>query len=325
MQINEATFERCILKLGYVPFEQDEGWRKFQRQKGNEFLFFVDNEVQPHIACCGRVLSKPLLGRILDVMGEVMTDEAVSEKILKEFFQMLIKDAACNMIVYNSTSVYSADKEIALRRAGFNRPFGSRTCPLTIFVDLQNDSNAKRDRNWKRNVKKAIDNHLEFTYVEKPKMEDAVIVCQMFKELSENKHLGYTLNQEGLFQLLSNPNYRLYYVCHEGHPICARIVYHCKNMAEDVFAANSNESRLFSATHFMMECVFSDLSKMGLETFDFSRIPPSTNETDSVYVFKRASGGDNIQYLGEWVWAKNRILPFLFSVFNFFVRKAHHY
>ncbi len=324
MLVNESVFDQCIAKLGHIPFEQSQGWRKYQERRGIKHLYFVDNEEQPNMACCGRVFKKHVIGKILDITGEVIKAE-LSDKVMRSFYKLLIEESGCDMITYNSKAIYEVDMEVALRRAGFNRPLGSRTCPLTIFVDLVNDNDRKRDRNWKRNAKKAVESNLVFKWVEKPTKEDTSMVCQMFEELSETKHLGYNLELESLYQLITSPNYRLYFVYREDRPICARIVYLYKDMAEDVFAANSNESREYSATHFMMDSLFKELAVMGATHFDFSRIPPSNNETDSVYAFKKASGGDEIQYVGEWIWSKKRLTPLFFSIYNFFIRKSHHY
>ena len=324
MRVNESDFDNCISRLGHVTFEQDKGWRVYQESRNIPYLYFVDDVDHPNMACCGRVYKKPFVGRILDIVGEVCA-VSLSEKVMKCFYKSLIDDSCCDMITYNSKAVYSVDTEVALRRVGFNRPLGSRTCPLTIFVDLVNDNESKRDRNWRRNVKKAVESNLTFRFVENPTKEDATIVCRMFDEMSEKKQLGYSLEPDDLYKLITNSGYRLYYVCREGRPICARIVYLYKGMAEDVFAANSNESREYSATHFMMDSLFSSLKDLGATVFDFSRIPPSNNETDSVYAFKKACGGYTVQYLGEWIWAKNKNTSLLFAFYNFYYRKAHHY
>lgn len=325
MLVNESIFNQCVEKLGHIPFEQDKGWRDYEIKRGMSYLYFVDSEQQPTMACCGRVLKKPLVGKILDIMGEVKSKMPLSEKVMRNFYHSIIEDAGCDMILYNSKAVYDFEMEIAIRRAGFNRPLGFCTCPLTIYVDLLDDTERKRDRNWKRNAKKAAESNLAFEHIEHPTMEDAEIICHMFDEMSETKHLGYTLKPESLYILISSPRYRLYFVRKEGRVLCARIVYVYGEMAEDVFAANSNESRECSATHFMMDCVFNDLKTTNAKVFDFSRIPPSDNETDSVYVFKRATGGGGGAYLGEWMWTKKRITPLLYSIYNFYFRKAHHY
>lgn len=325
MLVNESVFDQSILKLGHVPFEQSKGWRTYQEQRGMPYLYFVDNEAQPSIACCGRIIKKPFIGKILDITGEVISKEDLTEKVLRKFYQSLIEDAGVDLIVYNCKVMYDVKKDIALRRSGFNRPLGSRICPLTIMVDLVTDTDNNRDRNWKRNAKKAVESDLKFEYIAKPTMEDAKTVCHMFDEMSETKHLGFTLEPKSLYELIISSGYRFYYVCKDGKPLCARIVYVYRDMAEDVFAANSDDSREYSATHFMMDSVFKDLKGIGATSFDFSRIPPSNNETDSVYIFKKATGGKEVQYLGEWIWAKKQIVPLLFCIYNFYVHKSHHY
>ena len=325
MLVNESVFDQSIVKLGHVPFEQSKGWRTYQEQRGMPYLYFVDNEAQPSIACCGRIIKKPFIGKILDITGEVLINGDLSEKVMRKFFNSIIEDAGCEMIAYNSKVMYNVKMDIALRRAGFNRPLGFRTCPLTIMVDLVSIKNQKRDINWKRNLRKASESNLVFEYVAQPTMDDAKKVCLMFDEMSKTKQLGFSLEQESLYKLISSPGFRLYYVLKEGRILCARIVYLYKNFSEDVFASNSDESRDYSATHFMMESVFTDLNNLGATVFDFSRIPPSNNETDSVYVFKREAGGNEKQYVGEWIWAKKQIVPLLFCIYNFYIHKSHHY
>ena len=127
------------------------------------------------------------------------------------------------------------------------------------------------------------------------------------------------------FLFNKDDNFKLFYTLKDDIPLCARIVYIKNGMAADVFAANSFESRKYSATHFMMERIFDHLKEQGIKVFDFSRIPPSNNETDSVYVFKNSAGGYPVQYNGEWIWSKKRIYSLAFCVYNFFIRKAHQY
>ena len=325
MLVNESIFDQSIVQLGHITFEQDKGWRNYEKKRQMDYLYFVDNEVCLNIACCGRVIKKPFIGKILNITGEVLSKDDLSEKVMRKFYQSLIEEADCDMITYNSKAPYKAEMDIALRHAGFNRPLGFRTCPLTIFVDLVDDNEYRRDRNWRRNAKKAIENKLTFNYIDQPTLEDAKTVCRMFDEMSKTKHLSYGLEPDCLFELVSRPNYRLYYVCKDGRPLCARIVYIYKGMAEDVIAANSNEAREYAATHFMMDSVFKDLNRIGATVFDFSRIPPSNNETDSVYVFKKASGGKEVQYLGEWMWTKKKYAPLFFAFYHFYYMKLHHY
>lgn len=321
MLVTSDIFFSCIEKIGNIPFEQTKEWYDYKQKNGVEFLFFVDNPQDPSIACWGRILTKRFIGRILDIIGEVQK-QGISQKQISKFYASLIVDAKASMITLNSVSKYSCEFEIAIRRAGFVRPLGFRTCPLTICV---NPFLYSPDRMWKRNVKKAKEEELEFMCVERPILSDLQLVCSMFDELRDMKSLGYSLLAEELLNLFKSDSFKLFFVKKEDKYLCARIVYLYKNHAADVFAANSYESRKYSATNFIMEEIFGWLKERGVDNFDFSRIPPSNNETDSVYIFKNSSGGYPMQYNGEWIWAKNRFTSLFFSIYNFYMRKAHQY
>ena len=64
------------------------------------------------------------------------------------------------------------------------------------------------------------------------------------------------------------------------------------------------------------------MKEKGVESFDFSRIPPSNDERDSVYIFKNCAGGYPVQYNGEWIWSKNKYTPLLFGIYNFITKKG---
>ena len=67
------------------------------------------------MACCGRVFKKHVIGKILDITGEVIKAE-LSDKVMRSFYKLLIEESGCDMITYNSKAIYEVDMEVALRR-----------------------------------------------------------------------------------------------------------------------------------------------------------------------------------------------------------------
>lgn len=321
MQVSKEEFLLCQQKIGNIPFEQSREWLEYKERNDVEFLYFVDYIDDPAICCWGRVQNKKFVGKILDIQGESMR-KGITPKLVNKFYESLISDKF-SLILINSISKYDVDFEISLRRAGFNRPLGNSVCPLTIFVNTQGDR--KPARIWSRNIKKSLTFDLSFAEIISPTMEDAKIFSDMFGELAETKHLSYLLDATKIFNLLKSDNYKLFFVYKEGKPVCGRIVYINGDCAADVYAANADESRTCCATYLIMERIFEYLKGIGVKEFDFSRIPPSNNETDSVYIFKNFSGGKAVQYNGEWMWAKKKHIPLMFAIYNFYFRKAHHY
>lgn len=323
MVITEEQFYTSVEKMGvYIPFEQTKAWNDFKRTPNIQFIYFIDNLEDPQQACWGRIYEVKMIGRIIDIAGEVQKDN-VTKRMITKFFKSIIEESSANMITYNCARIYEVEREIGLRCAGFVRPLGNRICPLTQFIDIQSDRNS--DSDWKRNLKRATANRLTFEVLEHPTTEDAAIICGLFNELKARKSLGFSLSVNKVAELIKQSGYRVYYVRHEGKILCARIVYIHKSHAADVFAANSFESMKYSATHFIMEQIFAWLKERGVKTFDFSRISPSTHNANTIYQFKDAAGGYPIQYSGEWIWTRKHNTLLLFCIYNFFLHHGYNY
>ena len=144
--------------------------------------------------------------------------------------------------------------------------------------------------------------------------------------MSELKKLKYLLERESLAILLSSSDIRTFMVKNkENRIIAARIIYEHNRVLSDVFAANSNEARECGATFFLMDNILNLLKREEKLKFDFGRIPPSNNATDSIYVFKNATRGRKVQYNGEWVLYKRKWIEYLMFIYKQFVIKKQRY
>lgn len=319
MTVTKQMFYQCLQRMNcYIPFEQTYGWNEFKATAGVQFIYFVDNTETPMQACFGRVYHKKIAGCIVDICGEVKK-EGVSKRQITQFFKSIIEDAHASMITYNSINIYRVEDEIGIRCAGFIRPWGNRVCPLTQIIPVQEERN--HDSDWRRNLKKAKKAELTFEMVNIPTDNDAALFTHLFDELKQRKHLGFSVEKDKIAALLHQPEFKLCYARYEDRVVCARIIYVHHKQAADVFAANSFKAMKCSATHFIMENIFEWLKGQGIEIFDFSRISPSANETNSIYQFKDAAGGYPVQYLGEWIWTKKESTRLLFALYNFFTCK----
>ncbi|RBP27057.1 hypothetical protein DFR65_1116 [Oceanihabitans sediminis] len=324
IQINDSeVFFQIQKKIGKIPFTQSEGWYKQQLQQKGNIVFFVDSKTDSNIAFWGKVQNIPFTqNKILFVNGETISQD-INEKKIRSFYKKLL-ELNYTAIEFNSNSEYNIDYEIGLRRAGFVRPIGLFSCPLTI--NFQVSEEFRFDNNWKRNVKKAIAAELQFKEIKNTSTEIVLDVISMFKEMADLKNLGYQLEEDSLTSLLKSHDMRLFMVYDKlGTPIAARIVHDNKPFASDIYAANSIEARDTGATYFIMQSIFEVLKKENYKEFDFGRIPPSNHATDSVYVFKNASRGKKIQYNGEWSFYKNHLIEILMFFYKNFKLKKQRY
>jgi len=324
IEIKDAdVFFEIQKKIGKIPFSQSEGWYKHVLDKNNDISFFVDNQTNVNIAVWGRVQKIPLSKKKLFLVNGETVSTDLNEKKTIQFYKLLI-DFGFDGIEINSDNKYNIEFEIGLRRSGFVRPLGFFACPLTIDFKIQQDYNF--NRNWKRNVKKAIAAELHFKEVKNITIDVVLSVISMFKEMADLKSLSYQLEEVSLTSLLKSADMRLFMVCDkQGKPIAARIIHDNKPYASDVYAANSLEARDTGATYFIMQRIFETLKKESYTQFDFGRIPPSNHATDSVYVFKNASRGEKIQYNGEWCFYKNKYIELLMFLYKNFKLKKQRY
>lgn len=308
--------------LSFVPFSQSEGWYNYIRSKENDVVFFVDNQRDIKIASWGRVQKLPFLtGSILRLDGESYSQD-VNAKIFKKFYSELLK-SKYKGIEINSGNIYRVEYEIGVRRAGFKRPLGLVSCPLTINVDIK--SEFRFDNNWKRNIKKAKLAGLEFNEIQNPSEIDINTIVNLFSQMARLKNLGHSLERNSLEALIKSNDMRTFLVYKDNVPVAARIVYDNKPFSCDIYAANGAEARNCGASYFIMQNIFEVFKEEGFCLFDFGRIPPSNHETDSIYVFKNSSRGEKVQYNGEWVFYKSSFIEYLVHFFRLFIQKSQRY
>ncbi len=311
----QAEFER-------IPFSQSEAWYNYIRSQGKEVVLFMDKLNSPAILTWGFIEIIPVFRKkILRIEGECYRQGSGED--IQRFYKDL-RDLDYAGIELNSNTVYDIEFEIHLRRAGFLRPIGTFSCPLTIEIDLEGELNG--NRNWKRNVKLAESNNLKCYPILQPTPETVNKIISMFTEMAELKKLGYQLSAESIQELMGSPGTRTILVSNEdGVPIAARIIHVHKKHASDVFAANSNLARNCGATFLLMQYIFETLKAESLQSFDFGRIPPSNHASDNVYIFKNSARGKKIQYNGEWCSYRSKFMELSIFIYKWFKIKKQRY
>jgi len=320
-KINSDTYFQIQKKLHHIPYSQSKGWFKYK--EAEKIVFFTDSVEDPNVMFYGIEKQIPLLGgKILLVESECLKN-GIGEKTFRNFYSEIVK-TEYKGIEINSNNTYNVDYEIALRRAGFKRPLAIFNCPLTIEIDLNKEFNF--DNNWKRNVKKATKAELIYKELKTITETDTADIVKMFAEMAKLKSLSFTLNSPQLRKLINSEDIRVFMVYdRSAKPLAARIIHINNKYATDIFAANSNEARRNGTTYFMMDRILKQLKEEDYKLFDFGRIPPSNNKSDSVYVYKNASRGNKIQYNGDWVFYKNKTTELLMFIYKTFWMKKRRY
>ncbi|KYK21257.1 hypothetical protein AYK24_03375 [Thermoplasmatales archaeon SG8-52-4] len=308
--------------FSHIPYSQSEDWYNYLVARGENVVFYCNREDQPSIAFMGRIKKVPLVGRILIVEGELISNE-ISNETITDFYSEVVKLPYAGIEI-NSNNEYSIEFEVGIRRSGFMRPIGLSSCPLSIIVDLSND--LKYNRNWKYNYNKAIKAELLFDEVTHPELSDLQLFSDMYSELASRKNLGYKLNPKALLSLVNGPNMRLFSVMTKEKVVVASNIIYVRGIhSYDIFASNSNLSWENGATRFIVQKIFEVLKSEGVTVFDFGRIPPSTHGSDGVYKFKNSVKGTKIQYNGEWSFYQKNLKEQLVYLGKHFIAKTQRY
>lgn len=315
IQIDKNTFFSITQVFDYMPFTQSMGWWAMNSGKDeSHFVFFVDNMEKPSIACLGYVMRKFGL-KMLQIEGECFfSKKEIESKKIRDFYRE-ISQTDFDIIEINSSLKYNMLYEIGIREAGYLKPVGLFSIPLTIEVDLKNK--IEFDRNWKRNLEKAAKNDLEFEIITQLSEKDYSDFCTIYNIMTERKNVGNHIDNNQVINILADNSFQLFFVKQYDKRIAAIITYCRNNFSIGVFAGSTNEALSVSATFFMYNQLFQYFKNKGVKVYDMARICPGTHSKQSVFLFKNGVRGEYVQYCGEFSFYKRQIYRYLM----YFVKK----
>ena len=318
--IDQITFFKLIEQFEVVPYTQTKGMFEFHALAGiNRIKFFVNNTEAPTIACFGHEKSFGLKKMIL-IEGEC---HAISANLnvdeIRIFYNEFTK-FGYDFIEVCSNAEYNFNYETALRQAGYLRPVGQFSMPLTKVVDLA--SEIIYTRNWKQNIKKANRNNLKFEPVINVQLSDCVDFVFIYSEMLKRKSLGSILSTEQVYALCKTGDFCLYFVTYQNRRIAARITHERKTHAGSWYAATNNDALHLSASFFLYKAVLDYLKEKGFHTFDMEKLVPSTKSVNNVFLFKDGIVGKYVQLNGEWSWYKKQYYrPVMYFVKKYLMKK----
>jgi hypothetical protein len=310
--LNKKDFFKIQKEMSYISPFQDINWILFKNILDKKIIYFVDNILNPKICCWGSVTNKLFGVKILTITGH-STIMNIERNDFVEFYSS-IKNfglAEYSLIKVSIESLYDVNFEVGVREAGFIRPLVYSNCPLSICIDI--DQEKFRSRNWNRQYNSALKNKLVFKHIEYLESTHLMDLVYLHKQMTINKKLNGNLNLMLVQKLITNSKYHLF-ICYseDNIPLCARIIYLNNDFSYDIIAANGRASRTSKGSnHFLMENIFKWLKAKGCKKFDFGRIGPSLDSTNSVYEFKRYSGGQLIPLNGEWIYPIKKWVEYL--------------
>lgn len=322
MIVTKQEFFKAQQKLQNIPFNQTEEWFEKCCFEEANCRFFIDDLSNPHIGCWGIVFKRKFIGEHLIISGESYKNIITSHHI-RDFYSKII---SCGFEIVEITSLqfYDTKFEIGIRRSGFLRPMIANLSPLTIVISTF--ENRKTHKIWNKNIRLAKEAMLTFECIESPTIEHTEIFCKMFEELKSAKKLNYNFNAQDLLKLFQRNKYKLFFTYNKDKvPVAGRIIYCTDELAYDVHAANTTDSRNSGAAYYIINEIINYLKTVGISNFDYGMISPCNNEMDNVYRSKSYSGGTPTLYNGQWVFYRSKVLEYLIKGYLYFFMKSSRY
>jgi len=320
VQINKKLFFQIISEFKIVTFHQTEGWLAFCNFADNgKIIFLVDDFSNPKMACFAHV--KKALGlKMLLMEGICIKSPQYNYSEIQGFYNS-ITCLNFDIVEVNCGLRYTSNFEIGIRRAGFMRPVGTFSVPLSNWINLQEQ--IQYNNNWKRNLKKATEHKLSFRVLDHPSKDIVNHFVNFYNQFTKEKGFSHHLNFTQTYNMLQSDDFSLGVVYTEQNDVsCAIIFHHHVQHAGLLYAAKSENAKEIGSTFFMYDQLFKYLITKSFHSFDMEKIQPSTHATDGVFLFKNGIKGEHVLYNGEWSWYKKNIYrPIMYFIKRYLMKK----
>lgn len=316
--ITENIFFEIIKPFKLVDFTQTKGFLSIYDSINGKVIYLVDSIENPRIACFGHI--KSFFGlKLLIVNGPCIKYSEYKSSLIKNFYQEF-PSLGFDMIEINSGLKYNFEYEFGIRRAGFLRPVGDFSIPISNWINLKED--LFYDSNWKRNLRKAQEEGLTFQVKDKITEEEALILSDFYNNFCKEKGFPHSLLKNYLYKLLNSENFSFATVVDSKGLTSFIIFHHLNKHAGLYYAAKNEEAKQTGATFFMYDKLFNFLKDQEYDTFDMEKLLPSTHGTNGVFLFKNGIKGEHVLYNGEFSWYKKQIYrPLMYPVKKYIMKK----
>lgn len=190
---------------------------------------------------------------------------------------------------------------LRLTAMGWNVSWSPLTSNYSMSLDLLPEEDrllANCDRNWRRNLRRADESNLTIRQWLDARVDE---VLSVYSSMQEAKGLDEQLSRREVEELLRKLKQQLVlYRCDDaqGNVLSLLGCMVAGDQACAVFWATSEAGRKVHASYAVFWELVRHCRRIGVKSYDLAGIDPVRNH--GVYRFKRATGAEPIEYLGEW-------------------------
>ncbi|MET0449374.1 MAG: peptidoglycan bridge formation glycyltransferase FemA/FemB family protein [Aeromicrobium sp.] len=251
-----------------------------------------------HAATIKQAIADPVLTTLSDVPADVLDDEALG--VAKTLAGLGWKELP-------TEGGFSAGQP----KFNFQVPLAGRT---------EDDILAGMNQLWRRNIKKAAKAGVEVTTGTRA---DLAEFHRVYAETAERDHftprpLSYFERMWDALTAEEPDRLVLYLARHEGDLVAATTMVRVGEHAWYSYGASTTEKRDVRGSNAIQWQMIRDARAAGATTYDMRGITETLDPADShvgLIQFKVGTGGEAVEYLGEWDLPLNRLLHLGFTTY----------
>jgi hypothetical protein len=278
--------------LGWVPF------RWVARENGREIVAMVQALYKPYKLGIGMLWSSGGPVGDVSVWGEGLRQVALESTGAKGLYYRFFSNRECTQ-----------EDEESLESLGWRRCAWKLRSGLSMKLYLDREPEELRrgfSRNWRHNLNRSEKAKLRISQWINPDIDEIVAVYQSMETYKGLKEQFSRQELESIFQNLAE-QIVLYRCDNEiGQLVALRGCGILNQCGWDLFASTSVAGRGLYASYALLWEILQHCQREGVKEYDMMGIDPIKNL--GVANFKKGTGANLIEYLGEWEWATNRIL-----------------
>jgi lipid II:glycine glycyltransferase (peptidoglycan interpeptide bridge formation enzyme) len=293
----------------YSPY-QSYDWGEYRRALGWEPYRLVARDDENKIVAMmqGTLQRHPFSVGLMWCEGGPIGDLAACDGTLQKAAQEAtgLKRVYCRFRCDRGRNI---EDVLRLSGQGWRSPWSPITSNYSMTLDPSQDEDrllAACDRNFRRNLRRATETKLRVTKWFKPNVDE---VLAIYASMQGVKGIEEQLSREEIEQMLNQLKDRLViYRCEdqEGNVVSLLGVFIVGDKATSLLWATSEKGRELLASYPIFWSLLQHCRNAGVRTFDLAGVDPIRNH--GVYRFKRATGAQPIEYLGEWDWGSSTTL-----------------
>lgn len=307
----DQQWNTAINQFPLANIYQSTQWAHYKSAAGWSNLRLVRLDSDQKLVAVAQCLVKkgPLNSAVLWIPGgPIGSIECPASSLLK-----LIKDNLGVSITYVRTSFFNPttkENEMMLKDLGWTRCRASLGAQISMEYLLDQPEEIRRSRcttNWGRNLRRAEKN------INRPYLwlhPDASEIASAYSEMNQFKdvtNLDLSRSESEISNIIDSFKDELLIIrCDDdrGNIDSLRGVLRFSNRAWDFLALTSPSGRKNYSSHAVFWHLTNVCQSLGVESIDLSGIDPENNK--GVYDFKKGTGAQQIDYLGEWDVAQPR-------------------